>query len=68
MAPVKLYRPSTGAALLDVKPPTLRKWIAEGKVRVVRLSSRAIRIPETEIRIQQEGLVHPGGKVPELVV
>jgi predicted site-specific integrase-resolvase len=60
MAPTKFYRPSAFAAILDIKPATVRRRIADGSIAAVRLSSRAIRIPESEVlRIQREGFAPP---------
>ncbi len=56
--PEKLYRTAAAAKLLDISPPILRLRVAEGSVNAIYLSTRAIRISESELlRIQREGLL-----------
>ena len=53
-----LYRVSEAARLLALKPPTVRKLIAQGHIAVCRPSPRSVRVPRAEIlRLQQ---VAPG--------
>lgn len=52
----KLFRVPEAASVLNIRPATLRRWIFDGKVAVVRVGSRAIRISSEEItRIVREG-------------
>jgi excisionase family DNA binding protein len=39
----ELERFPQAASRLGVKVPTLRKWVREGRVPVIRLSARALR-------------------------
>lgn len=56
MAPTKLYKPTEAALLLSLTVGTIHKRILAGSIQAVRLSSRAIRIPEAELlRIQRDG-------------
>lgn len=49
-------RAFAAAAALGV--PTVRRWIARRQIASVRVGTRAIRVPETELkRIIVEGLV-----------
>jgi excisionase family DNA binding protein len=49
-----LYRVEDAAVLLGIKPGSLRKLIAAGKVTSVRPTVRTVRIPEDEVlRLQQ---------------
>lgn len=51
----KLMSIQEAADLLEIKSETMRKWAAEGRVAVVRLARRALRIPASEIvRLQRE--------------
>lgn len=51
-----LYRVAEAAAILAVRPTTLRKWIFERRIAVHRPGGHAVRIAESEIvRIQREG-------------
>jgi excisionase family DNA binding protein len=46
------------AEALDVKPTTVRAWIYQRKVSVVRVGGRAVRIPVSEIaRLKTEGFI-----------
>jgi hypothetical protein len=45
----KLLRVCVVAALLDVKPSCVRRWILDRKISTVKLSKRAIRIPSSEL-------------------
>ncbi len=57
MLPERLYRVEDAANLLALQPSTLRKLIHNGAIAIVRPTSRAVRIAESEIvRIQREGL------------
>jgi excisionase family DNA binding protein len=42
------YRVKELAEALDVCPETVRTWIAEGRIRAIRISPRSIRIPAGE--------------------
>jgi excisionase family DNA binding protein len=53
---IELLRVEEAAELLAVKPSTVRAWLLRRKLKKVRVGSRAIRVPATEItRIIQEG-------------
>lgn len=57
MQPERLYRVPEAAHLLGLKPSALRKRISTKRISVIRLSCRAVRIPESElVRLQREGL------------
>lgn len=57
MLPERLYRIPEAADLLALKPSTIRKLISTRAIAIVRPSSRAVRISESElVRIQREGL------------
>jgi excisionase family DNA binding protein len=46
------------ADALGLGTPTVRRWISQRRVAAVRVGSRAIRIPATEVeRIVSEGLI-----------
>jgi excisionase family DNA binding protein len=45
----QLLTPAEAAARLGVARGTLYNWISDGKIAVVRLSGRCVRIRETEI-------------------
>ena len=57
MPPIQLYRVNTAAAILALRPSTVRKLISRRSIAVVRPTPGAVRISESEIiRIQREGL------------
>jgi excisionase family DNA binding protein len=57
----RLLRVPEAAALLGLKPSTIRKLIYLGQIKVCRPSRRAVRVPEAEIRrIQHAGMVPRG--------
>ena len=42
---------------LQISRRTVFKWIEEGKIKVIRLGARTVRIDESELkRIKKEGL------------
>jgi len=42
---------------LQISRRTVFKWIKEGKINVIRLGARAVRIDESELaRIKKEGI------------
>jgi excisionase family DNA binding protein len=45
----KYYTVEESAALWRVSVPTVRRWIANGRLRVIRLPGGAYRIPIEEI-------------------
>jgi len=52
----QLFTVSQAAERLSLKPPTLRKWIFQGRLPVVRIG-RAVRIKEKDLEaIIREGL------------
>ena len=52
----KLFRVPEAAGVLNIQPGTLRRWIFDGKISVVRVGTRAVRISSEEIaRIVREG-------------
>ncbi len=52
----KLFRVPEAASVLNIQPGTLRRWIFDGKISVIRVGTRAIRISSDEIaRIVREG-------------
>jgi excisionase family DNA binding protein len=52
----ELYRFDEAAKKLNFKTKTLRNWASLGRIGVVRLGPRALRIPASEInRIISEG-------------
>jgi excisionase family DNA binding protein len=54
----KLLTIAEAAEELSLKPKTLRAWIAQKRVTVVRPGGWTVRIPETEVdRIIAEGTV-----------
>ena len=54
---MELFRVDDAARKLSIKPGTLRRWIFDKKVHVVKIGTRAVRIPDQEIeRIIQEGM------------
>ncbi len=51
-----LYTVKEAPKLLTLKESTLYWWIFDKKIRPVRVGSRAVRVPESEIlRIRKEG-------------
>jgi len=53
---MELYRVEDAARKLSIKPGTLRRWIFDKKIQVVKIGTRAVRISDLEItRIIQEG-------------
>jgi excisionase family DNA binding protein len=55
----RLLTIAEAAEELSLKPKTLRAWIAQKRVTVVRPGGWTVRIPESEIeRIIAEGTVH----------
>jgi excisionase family DNA binding protein len=53
-----LLRVNEAAALLNVKPATIRAWIMRRKITFVRLSLRAVRVRRADIeKIISQGLV-----------
>ena len=43
---------------LGLKSPTVRDWMAEHKIAYVKLGTKAVRIPRSELeRLLREGLV-----------
>jgi excisionase family DNA binding protein len=53
--PVSLVRVRSAADALDVREGTIRKWIAQQRIKAVRIG-RAVRIPMDEIeRLVREG-------------
>jgi excisionase family DNA binding protein len=55
----RLYTYDEVAAILGAKPHTIRTWIAQGKIGVIRLG-RSVRIPESELyRITSQGWSAP---------
>ena len=47
--PERLWTVDEFAGLWDRTPKTVRRWIREGRIRVVRLGG-AVRIPDAEVR------------------
>ncbi|WP_082317901.1 helix-turn-helix domain-containing protein [Leptospirillum ferriphilum] len=44
------------AKLLTLKESTIYRWVFDGKIKPVRVGSRAVRVPESEIlRIREAG-------------
>jgi len=48
------YTPAEFCALYGISKRTLSRYVRKGKVPVVRLSKRLIRIPESAVRIIAE--------------
>lgn len=46
---MQLLKVRNAAERLGIAEVTLRKWIAERKVEVVRLTARAVRVSQAEI-------------------
>jgi excisionase family DNA binding protein len=54
---VQLVTFRDAAQLFGMHPNTLRKWAASGKLKVVKLGGKAVRIPLSELqRMVREGL------------
>jgi excisionase family DNA binding protein len=54
----ELLRVDDFAARLNIKPSTVRAWILRRRITKVRLGSRAVRIPASEVsRLISEGLI-----------
>jgi excisionase family DNA binding protein len=54
----ELLRVDDFAARLNIKPSTVRAWILRRRIAKVRLGSRAVRIPASEVsRLISEGLI-----------
>jgi len=54
----ELLRVEEFAAALNVKPSTARAWLLRRRIAKVRVGSRAIRIPASEVdRIFSEGMI-----------
>jgi hypothetical protein len=61
----ELFTFRNGARALDVAESTLRFWAAIGKVAKVRLGSRCVRIPRSELlRLIREGFRPAKGARP----
>jgi excisionase family DNA binding protein len=55
----KLLTVAEAAEKLSLKPKTLRAWIGQKRITVVRPGGWTVRIPETEVdRIIEEGSVN----------
>jgi excisionase family DNA binding protein len=53
-----LLRVHEAAALLGVKPPTIRAWLLQRRLPCVRLSARAIRLRRSDIeKVISDGFV-----------
>lgn len=53
-----LLRVPQAAALLGVKPPTIRSWLLQRRLPCVRLSARAIRLRRSDIeKVISDGFV-----------
>jgi len=53
---MELYRVEEAAKRLSIQTSTMRRWIFDRKIAVVRVGTRAVRIPDSEIeRIISEG-------------
>lgn len=52
----KLHRVPEAAGEMNISVKTLWNWIAQGRIAVVRIGGRAVRIPQQEIdRLIEEG-------------
>ncbi len=49
MSPMDLYRVGEFAAILQVDPRTVRRWLSNGLVACIRLPSGERRIPRLEL-------------------
>ena len=53
---VQLLRVDEAAALLNMRPNTIRDWLRQRKILKVRIGERSIRIPREEVeRLIAEG-------------
>ncbi len=53
---VQLLRVDEAAALLNMRPNTIRDWLRQRKISKVRIGERSIRIPRKEVeRLIAEG-------------
>jgi len=53
---VQLLRVDEAAALLNMRPNTIRDWLRQRKISKVRIGERSIRIPREEVeRLIAEG-------------
>ena len=50
-----LFTVREAAKLLTLKESTVYRWIFDKKIRPVRVGSRAVRVPESEIMRIREG-------------
>ena len=65
MPPIQLYLVNAAAAILALRPSTVRKLISRRSIAVVRPTPGAVRISESEIiRIQREGLFPRQNEAP----
>ena len=46
---MELYRVEEAANRLNIQTGTMRRWIFDRKIAVVRVGTRAVRIPASEI-------------------
>jgi len=54
---MELFRVEDAARKLSIKPGTLRRWIFDRKIQVVKIGTRAVRISDLEIeRIIRDGM------------
>ena len=61
-ASMQLLRVEEAAAVLNVKPSTIRAWLSRRKLSKVRIGERAIRIPREELeRLIAEGTIPAKG-------
>ena len=55
---MQLLRVEEAAALLNMKPSTIRAWLLRRKLSKVRIGERSVRIPREEVeRLIAEGSV-----------
>lgn len=48
------------AYLLDVHEDTIRRWWKDGKILVIRVGPKLLRVPRSEIaKLRKAGAVHP---------
>jgi len=51
-----MYTVDEFAVVMKVKPLTVRRWIKDGKIKVIQMSKKsAIRIPEEELERLKKG-------------
>lgn len=50
----RLFKISEVAKLLNIHPDTIRGWIRDGKLSIVRVGQKMIRVPFSEIERLQE--------------